>query len=71
MPNTLISQQSKNLSGVLPYLKHPDSNQYSDSGAVSKKSINQQKEKYVYVRNIKTIISEYSDRRSNYRRDQE
>jgi|UPI000411A777 hypothetical protein len=40
MPNTLISQQSKNLSGVLPYLKHPDSNQYSDSGAVSKK-INQ------------------------------
>jgi hypothetical protein len=43
MPNTLISQQSKNLSGVLPYLKHPDSNQYSDSGAVSKKSINKRR----------------------------
>jgi hypothetical protein len=44
MPNTLISQQSKNLSGVLPYLKHPDSNQYSDSRAVSKnQSINKRR----------------------------
>lgn len=56
MPNTLISQQSKNLSGVLPYLKHPDSNQYSDSGAVSKK-INQST-KFPNIRTEEAIIGE-------------